>query len=148
LELSGHVPASYIKSERARVEIYRRLVTCRTIEDIDQLSRDLTDTFGQVPPQVRLLMDLADLRVRAYGFGIRSIVLHPPDVVFMIDKMARAQPVFEDAPGTVRWPDAQTIHLRPPRAYLEPSTLLNVLRRMLIRAAENGAAVARAKPAG
>ena len=53
--------------------------------------------------------------------------------------MSAAQPVFEDAPGTVRMPDAETVHLRLPPKYLEPGTLTPVLRRMMVKAATRAA---------
>jgi len=43
--------------------------------------------------------------------------------------------LFADAPGTARMPDAHTIHLRMPPAYLEPRTLPAILRRILNRSA-------------
>ena len=136
LDVHAQIPRNYISSERARMEIYRRLVSCRVIEDIEQLQRDLVDAFGPVADQVRKLLELAQIRVYARRFTVRSIILKPPDVVFTIESMAAAQPLFEDAPGTVRWPDPQTIHLRLPPKYLEPNTLVPVLRRMMIRATE------------
>ncbi len=61
---------------------------------------------------------------------MRSISLQPPDVVFLVDHLPSAEPVFVDAPGSVRMPDATTIHLRLPPSYPEPPTLLPVLRKM------------------
>ena len=72
--------------------------------------------------------------MHARQFGIVSISLRPPDVVFVVDQVSSAEPVFAHAPGTVRMPDARTVHLRPPANYLEPPTLLAVLQQMLKRA--------------
>ncbi len=57
-------------------------------------------------------------------------------MIFRVRRLADAEPVFVKAPGSVRTPDAQTIHLRLPPAYLEPTTLVPVLRRMLEKAAQ------------
>ncbi len=135
LEVVAHIPESYIASERARIEAYRRIASCPTLPDLQQLERDLADAFGPPPKEVTQLLELVELRVRAAGFGIRSIILRRPDVVFTIGRMSAAQPVFEDAPGTVRMPDAETVHLRLPPKYLEPGTLTPVLRRMMVKAA-------------
>ncbi|MCC7291810.1 MAG: transcription-repair coupling factor [Phycisphaerales bacterium] len=135
LEVVAHIPESYIGSERARIEAYRRIASCPTLPDLQQLERDLADAFGSPPKEVTQLMELVELRVRAAAFGIRSIILRRPDVVFTIGKMSAAQAVFEGAPGTVRMPDAQTVHLRLPPKYMEPGTLTAVLRRMMVKAA-------------
>ncbi|MHC4696126.1 MAG: transcription-repair coupling factor [Planctomycetota bacterium] len=134
LDVPAHIPRHYISAERARIEIYRRIVTCLTTSDLEQLEKDLVDAFGPFPKQVQRLLELAEIRVNARRFGISSISLMPPDVVFITDELPATEPVFMDAPGTVRMPDARTIHLRLPQNYLEPATLIPVLRRMFSRA--------------
>jgi len=109
-------------------------VACRTEADLAHLERDLVDAFGRFPKEVQRLLELAEIRVHARRFGIQSISLRPPDVVFLIEHLPTAEPLFADAPGSVRMPDSKTIHLRLPPDYLEPDTLLPVLRRMFIGA--------------
>ncbi|RJP37883.1 MAG: transcription-repair coupling factor [Phycisphaerales bacterium] len=142
IDVQAQIPRDYVAAERSRIEIYRRLASCTTVEDVSQLEKDLIDAFGPLPKQIETLMQLAEVRVRARRFGVQSIILQVPDVIFRIETVARAEPLFTDAPGTVRWPDPQTIHLRPPPRYLEPGTLLPVLRRMLAKACERDAVVA------
>ncbi|UCE61039.1 MAG: transcription-repair coupling factor [Phycisphaerales bacterium] len=134
LEVAAHIPRHYITAERSRIEIYRRIVTCRTVADLQQLEKDLLDAFGAFPKQVQTLLELAEIRVHARRFGISSISLRTPDIVFAVDQMTTAEPVFADAPGTVRMPDAKTVHLRLPATYLEPGTLIPVLRNLLVKA--------------
>ena len=45
--------------------------------------------------------------------------------------MDLAEPLFKDAPGTVRIVDAQTVYLRLEKSYFAPDTLLAVLRKLL-----------------
>lgn len=134
LEVAAHIPPHYIQSERSRIEIYRRIVNCRTSTDLSTLERDLVDAFGSFPKQVQRLLELAEIRVLARRFGIVSISLRKPDIVFAIEHLSRAEPVFIDAPGSVRMPDPQTIHLRLTESYLEPKTLIPILRNMLNKA--------------
>jgi transcription-repair coupling factor (superfamily II helicase) len=142
LDVTAHIPRHYISADRSRIEIYRRIVACRIEADLDSLERDLQDAFGPIPKEVEKLVELAEIRVHARRFGVRSISLRPPDVVFLIDELSKAEPLFLDAPGSVRMADAQTIHLRLPPNYLEPGTLVPILRRMFVRATERiGAAV-------
>ena len=133
-EVAAHIPPHYIQSERSRIEIYRRIVNCRTTTDLSTLERDLIDAFGSFPKQVQRLLELAEIRVLARRFGIVSISLRKPDIIFVIEHLSRAEPVFIDAPGSVRMPDPQTIHLRLTDSYLEPKTLIPILRNMLNKA--------------
>jgi transcription-repair coupling factor (superfamily II helicase) len=134
LDVAAHVPAHYIASDRSRIDVYRRVASCRTAKDLSQLERDLVDAFGEFPKEVQRLLELAEIRVLGRWFGINSVSLRAPDVVFAVDSVKDAQAAFADAPGTVRAPDAKTIYLRLPPAYLEPPTLVSVLRNMLARA--------------
>ena len=135
LDVAAHVPANYIASDRSRIEVYRRIVSCRASVDLTQLERDLIDAFGPMPREVQRLLEVAEIRVLARRFGIQSISLRPPDVIFTIDQLPLVEPVFDQAPGSVRLPDPKTVHLRLPPAYLEPSSLVSVLRHMLMKAA-------------
>jgi transcription-repair coupling factor (superfamily II helicase) len=147
LNVSAHIPSSYISSARSRLEIYRRMVGCHTRADLEQLEKDLVDAFGAYPPAVGALLELAEIRVLARHWSIQSIIVQEPDLVFRVEDLAKASPAFTGAPGTVRTPDTKTIHLRPRNAgYLEPRTLLAFLRKQLAivpqglppRAAERG----------
>ncbi len=136
LDVAAHVPPHYISADKSRIEVYRRITGCYTIEDLNQLETDLVDAFGKYPKPVDALLQLADVRVRCRDFGIGSISLREPDIVFTFCELRKVEPLFIDAPGTVRMPDDKTIHLRLPENYLEPDTLLPVLRRMFVRASD------------
>lgn len=142
LDVVAHVPSHYAVSQRSRIEIYRRIVSCTTEADLVLLENDLTDTFGPIPAEVSTLLQLAEIRVLARRFAVKSISLRRPDVVFTIDKIPLAEKLFEDPPGTVRLPDDQTVHLRLPPSYLEQQTLVTVLRHMFLRATKRVEAIA------
>jgi len=131
LDVTARIPRRYIDSERQRMEIYRRLVRCRTPEELTQLQTDLKDAFGAYPPQVQTLLDLAEVRVLASEWRVQSIIKKPPDLIFSVDNMGLMDQLFEGASGTVRMPDHQTLHWRLPPNYLEPPTLLTILLRLL-----------------
>ena len=134
LDVVALIPRHYIAADRSRIEVYRRMVACHTETDLAQLERDLTDAFGPFPGEVQRLLELAEIRVHARRFGVRWISLQPPDVIFGVDRLPAVEPLFLDAPGTVRMPDPKTVHLRLPANYLEPPTLLAVLRNLFVKA--------------
>lgn len=113
------------------MEVYRRLTACRSIADIEQLEKDLKDAYGPYPPAVSALIQQAEIRVLAQPYKIRSIIQKPPDLVFTVEELPLVKELFQKAPGSPRVPDANTVHLRLPEQYFEPTTLLAVLRRIL-----------------
>ena len=134
LGISAHIPRSYLASDRSRIEVYRRIAGSRSIEELEQLEADLRDAYGPFPETVGRLLQMAEIRVLAQRWGIGSIILREPDIVFSIDSLTQAKGAFEGAPGTVRMPDPRTIHLRLPPAYLEAPTMLAILRKLLRQA--------------
>ncbi len=133
LGIGATIPRGYIRSDRQRMEVYKRLTACRSGVEIETLRQDIRDAFGPLPEAGETLLLLAEIRVLAAPWGVRSIVLDPPDVIFAIDDLQRVQPLFADGPGSPRVPDPHTIHWRLPRRYLEQPTLLTVLRKQLSR---------------
>ena len=131
LGVTASIPRAYIRSDRQRMEVYKRSTHCRTPEDLAVLHDDLRDAFGPLPEEVQTLLKLAELRVLAQRWGIRSIVLDPPDVIFAVEDFQKARPLFETGPGSPRVPDPQTVHWRLPKRFLEMPTLLTILRRQL-----------------
>ncbi len=136
LGISGHIPAKYISAEHTRIDAYKRIVSARTLEAIRQAETDLVDAFGKFPKPVGRLLELAEIRILASAWGIQRITVQEPDIVFGVEDHRRLEPIFAEAIGTARMPDAHTVHWRPPRAYLEGGTLLAVLRKQLAKKQE------------
>jgi len=131
LGVSATIPRAYIRAERQRMEVYKRLTSCRRPEEIDVLRNDLRDAFGPLPAEVETLLALTEIRVRAVPWGIRAIVFDPPDVIFAIDDLQKTQPLFATGPGSPRVPDPRTVHWRLPKRLHEVPLLLDALRRQL-----------------
>jgi len=129
-----YIPRTYIPSERQRMEIYRRLVRCTRPDELSQLAADLADAYGACPLEMRTLLDVAEIRTRAAALEIDSIIRMDPDIIFAVRDASPARRALEGVAGSVRQPDEKTIYWRPPPAYMEPTTLLNVLRKRLSQA--------------
>ena len=131
-----YIPRWYIPADRQRMEIYRRLVKCSEPQDLHQLSSDLVDAYGKLPPLVQTLLDIAEIRVLAGQVGVESILLMEPDIIFTFRDFQASGDLLKDAAGSVRLPDDKTVHWRPPKAYLEMPSLITILLRRLRRATE------------
>ncbi|MBL8878031.1 MAG: transcription-repair coupling factor [Phycisphaerales bacterium] len=141
LGLNASIPRSYVHAEKQRMEIYKRLTACRTPADIQALRGDLADAFGAPPRDVETLISLAEIRVLARAWGVRSITLREPDVIFSIDDLQAVQPLFAEGPGSPRTPDGNTIHWRLPKRLLAPELLVATLLRQLKAVSERAATV-------
>ena len=130
LGFAAYIPKNYIHSDRQRMEVYRRLATAPAPKDLDRLAEELRDLFGPVPRQVTMTLELSRIRLLASRWDIQSIIVHKPDVIFTFADGANATDLFARWSGTVRIPDARTVHLRLEDNYFEPPTLLALLRKL------------------
>ncbi|MBP8604298.1 MAG: transcription-repair coupling factor [Phycisphaerae bacterium] len=131
LGFETYIPKSYIPSDRQRLEVYRRIGTARTAEDIDRLRTELRDLFGPVPEQVNMLLDTAQIRLWADRWRIQSIIVQKPDIIFTFFDGASGIDLFARYSGTIRIPDPRTVHIRLEKSYFEIKTLLAFLRKIL-----------------
>ncbi|MEO1716217.1 MAG: transcription-repair coupling factor [Planctomycetota bacterium] len=135
--IGGMIPRPFIPSDVRRLEAYRRIATASSRAELDGLNSDLTAAYGEPPVPVQRLLDLAEIRAGASAIGVRAVVLRAPDVIFRTPEPARVADAFADAKGTVRTLEpksGETLHevyYRPPAAYLEPSSLVTLLRHRL-----------------
>jgi transcription-repair coupling factor (superfamily II helicase) len=131
LGFSTYIPKSYIPSDRQRMDVYRRIAVAKNKQDLDRLREELADLFGPVSPQVRSLLDLAELRIMAHKRKIKTIIASEPDLTFSFEAPDDIADLFNRAPGIVRLPDEKTVNLKLDKNYFEPQTLMTVLRKLL-----------------
>ena len=133
--ITGVMPRTYVDSERQRMDLYRRLSRATSVEMLEALSKDVVDAFGPMPKPVTALFGLAEIKVLARQWSILSIITKAPDVIFTIEDFSKLGPLMGKGvgggAGSVRVIDEKTVHLRLPASYLEPETLINVLRNLL-----------------
>ncbi len=73
LNVSAHIPESYIESLSARLGIYKRIAAIRSDEDASDVIDELCDRFGEPPKAVMGLIDISMLRSKAVNAKIAEI---------------------------------------------------------------------------
>ena len=73
IQMDAHIPETYIESIPHRLSIYRRIADIRTQEDALDVTDELIDRFGDPPPAVEGLIEVALLRNTAASLGIYEI---------------------------------------------------------------------------
>ncbi|MGA3065680.1 MAG: transcription-repair coupling factor [Tepidisphaeraceae bacterium] len=134
--VSALLPKQWITADRQRMDAYRRLTRCTSLEMLASLQKDLTDAFGEPPRQGLLLLALTEVRLLAGVFGIESIIKKDPDVIFTVADAGRAQAGLIGAPGRLSVIDEKTIYLRMPPTFMESDTALLAIRNLLKAAYE------------
>jgi transcription-repair coupling factor (superfamily II helicase) len=72
-KIPARLPACYIAETRLRIDFYRRLALAETPAQLKQIEGDLRDRFGKFGPEVRALLLVTEIRVRAEQKGLISV---------------------------------------------------------------------------
>ncbi len=84
LAVAASIPDRYIPSSEQRMDIYRRIAMIRTEEEADDLLDELIDRYGEPPPGVNALIQVAILRGVAGKAGITDIVQKQGELRFTL----------------------------------------------------------------
>jgi len=135
LGFATYIPKNYIPADRQRMDIYRKIAVARCDDDLRQLESELADVYGPVPEEVKLLLDLAEIRIKASKCDIKSIVVSGQELIFSFGKEidVKSESLFSKIRGKVRMPEPKTVYLRLPVNYFGPKTLISILRKMFNR---------------
>jgi transcription-repair coupling factor (superfamily II helicase) len=133
LGFTTYIPKSYIPIDRHRMDAYRKIAVARSNDDLKQIESELDDIYGPVPEEVKLLLELAELRIKASKLDIKSIVASGVDLVFSFREgdRGKAEALLAGAAGKAWTADAKTAYLRLKESYFEPRTLIGLLRKIL-----------------
>ncbi len=140
--IAGTIPKAYVPSDQRRLEIYRRVASAPTQDELARVRADLVTAYGEPPKAVERLLDLASLRLALAGLGVRTLTIREKDVIFRTPEPGVLALRLRGIQGTVTpLPPKSTdsiaeVYYRPPAPYMEPETLLAVMRKRLCAAAE------------
>jgi transcription-repair coupling factor (superfamily II helicase) len=114
LPLNAHLPHDYVPDERLRLMAYTTLAQAGSEQDITEFVAEMTDRYGPLPDPVKVLVDVARLRLLARSAGLTDIVAagtrirfapaHLPESRGM--RLSRLYPgsIYKAASGTVLVP--------------------------------------------
>jgi transcription-repair coupling factor (superfamily II helicase) len=70
---SAYLPDDYVPDEHEKLNLYRRLAETRSLEQLDDLTLELLDRFGQLPPPAVALFELRRLRLLGAAARVESL---------------------------------------------------------------------------
>ncbi|MCC2615877.1 transcription-repair coupling factor [Aestuariibacter halophilus] len=76
LRLPALLPEDYIPDVNTRLSLYKKLASCKTLDDIDELQVELIDRFGLLPEPAKNLIKVTQIKVKAKTVGIHKIDGH------------------------------------------------------------------------
>ena len=72
-KIQARLPASYLPETRLRIDFYRRLAMAETTARLKEIETELRDRFGKFGDEVRALLLITEIRIRAEQKNILSV---------------------------------------------------------------------------
>ncbi len=88
VNISAHIPESYIENLPQRLGIYRRIADIKTQDDVSDVIDELCDRFGEPPKSVLGLIDVALIRNSAAAHGIKEISQNGGNLLLYVDEIS------------------------------------------------------------
>ncbi|MFW5652613.1 MAG: transcription-repair coupling factor, partial [Planctomycetota bacterium] len=130
LGFTGGIPRTWIPADQRRMEAYRRISQARTIEELGKVAHDLIDAYGDPPTATKVLLSIAEIRIRAAHLKIVSIVRHEQDVIIRTPAPDLVGQMLRGVRGSVRAVEPRypgqphEVYFRPPEDDLKPSSII------------------------
>ena len=89
--VQAHIPEEYIESLSNRLDAYRRIADIRTEEDARDVVDEFIDRYGDVPPSVTGLIDVALIRNKASAIGVYEIRQSDTSILLYLTDIRRRE---------------------------------------------------------
>lgn len=73
LSVSAFLNQEFIREDRLRLEIYRRLSKCKEVSEVYEIQSELEDRFGKIDTFTKQFLDLIIIKILALKAGIKTI---------------------------------------------------------------------------
>lgn len=93
LNISAFIPEEYVQSNSERINFYKRIIACKTEEEIEKLELELLDRFGEPPQPAKTLFQTIHLRIAAHKIKLTSIAETERGIIFFWPQRAGHVPI-------------------------------------------------------
>ena len=97
IDIEAYAPESYIPVQADRMNFYRTLSDCSTLDEIEQLKGQIVDIYGAFPKIVDNLFAVAVLKLLANNVGIVKVIVRPAhgELIFAGKEQMMKKEVFD-----------------------------------------------------
>ena len=85
INVTSYIPDSYISDANQKIEIYQNIALCKSEEDIQDITDEIIDRFGEMPKQIENLLEISRIKQMAKKLYINKISSKRDGVVFTFE---------------------------------------------------------------
>jgi transcription-repair coupling factor (superfamily II helicase) len=115
---------------RLKIDLYRRAARLANVLEWEDLSAELADRFGPMPPEVERMLLLAKLRIWAHGWRIESVHLEEGYVVLRYADRRRIEELSRKS-GKLRIVDDSSAYLPLPKGLIDSEAIIAIVQSLL-----------------
>ena len=116
LPVEAYLPEDYVPDLRHKIDLYRRIAKIEMADEITELREELQDRFGDPPPPALRMLEIAELRLDAAAWLIRSITTEKRFIVLRYTSRQRIEQLVKHTSVPVRVVDRRRAYI-PTDAY-------------------------------
>ena len=114
-DIDAYIPASYIKNEYQKLDIYKRISGIENQEEYMDMQDELIDRFGDIPKPVENLLLIAQIKAMAHQAGVTEVNINRQEITLRMYKNAGIDttgiPADRPVQGGVCFQDRGSPHL-------------------------------------
>lgn len=90
-DLNALIPKDYVENDTERLNLYRRLYELRSIDDLNAITNELKDRFGEFLDDVANLLRIIKIKIQSTELGLEKIIIRNKNlsIYFPSDKEHR-----------------------------------------------------------
>lgn len=92
LNVDAYIPEYYIKNEYQKLNIYKRIAAIESEEELEDMTEELIDRFGDIPKKVQQLLVIASLKSLAHSVYVTAIEQKGEEIRFTMYEKAKIDP--------------------------------------------------------
>lgn len=73
IQLDAYLPSDYIYDSMQKIEIYKKVATAVSLEEVEDLREELVDRFGDLPLAVESLLAVARIRIYGASYMVETV---------------------------------------------------------------------------
>ncbi|GKU85015.1 transcription-repair coupling factor [Niallia sp. NCCP-28] len=99
LDIDAYIPDFYINNGQQKIEMYKRFRGVASLDELSELQEEMTDRFGDYPPEVAYLFKLTEMKVYGKQAGVELIKQNKEEVLILLSEKSSnlmdGQKIFE-----------------------------------------------------
>jgi transcription-repair coupling factor (superfamily II helicase) len=131
LPVSAFFPGSYVPAGRQKIELYRKLSSLRTAEDLQGFRDELRDRFGPIPEDASRLIEMKELQLCAGFWRIHDVHLEGKFAVLGYKNAPKIRRLTKLVGSDLRIVDDRHAYLLLPRPQPAGDALIGHLKSVL-----------------